>query len=195
MGRNRSISDQDILVHAREVFLESGASGSTKEIARRAGVSEATLFLRFPTKVTLFLSAMIPPKADVEALFKDLENLSMRTRLELIGHRLLAHFRSLIPTVMRLTMHPNINIRDIATSFDEPPYEGYCGALAEYLKRMKEKGLAEVDDPFGAAALFVSAIHGLALFELADMHGANQLDQAVEVFVQALWRGLEPGRN
>ena len=35
MGRPRTILDSEILAHAKAVFLEQGASGSTKAIARR----------------------------------------------------------------------------------------------------------------------------------------------------------------
>ncbi len=54
MARPRTISDQQIVDAAREVFLEHGFSATTAEIARRAGVSEGTLFKRFSSKEELF---------------------------------------------------------------------------------------------------------------------------------------------
>jgi AcrR family transcriptional regulator len=45
-ARNRA----RIVVAAMEVFAEQGLEASTAEIAQRAGVGEATLFRRFPTK-------------------------------------------------------------------------------------------------------------------------------------------------
>jgi AcrR family transcriptional regulator len=45
-ARNR----ERIVTAAAEVFAESGLDASTAEIAERAGVGEATLFRRFPTK-------------------------------------------------------------------------------------------------------------------------------------------------
>ena len=47
MGRPQTISNEDMLAAAREVFLKHGVFGSTKEIAQRAGISEAALFKRF----------------------------------------------------------------------------------------------------------------------------------------------------
>src|ERR1035438_5507653 len=53
MGRNKSISDDDLLAAARRVFVEQGYAASTREIARRAGVSEGLIFQRFQTKEDL----------------------------------------------------------------------------------------------------------------------------------------------
>jgi AcrR family transcriptional regulator len=57
-ARNR----QRILDAAVEVFAERGLEASTAEIAQRAGVGEATLFRRFPTKddlVTAIVQVML----------------------------------------------------------------------------------------------------------------------------------------
>jgi AcrR family transcriptional regulator len=48
-ARNR----ERIVAAAAEVFAESGLDASTAEIAQRAGVGDATLFRRFPTKLDL----------------------------------------------------------------------------------------------------------------------------------------------
>ncbi|WP_425860422.1 TetR/AcrR family transcriptional regulator [Arthrobacter sp. TWP1-1] len=55
--RNR----EAILVAARQVFAEDGSSASMNEIARRSGVSIATLFRRFPTRGQL-LAAVFTEK-------------------------------------------------------------------------------------------------------------------------------------
>jgi AcrR family transcriptional regulator len=50
--RNR----ERIIAAAIEVFAESGLEASTAEVAQRAGVGEATLFRRFPTKDDLIMA-------------------------------------------------------------------------------------------------------------------------------------------
>ncbi|MFT3866382.1 MAG: helix-turn-helix domain-containing protein [Solirubrobacterales bacterium] len=63
-ARNR----QRILDAAIEVFAERGLEASTAEIAARAGVGEATLFRRFPTKddlVTAIVQMMLEDAAGV----------------------------------------------------------------------------------------------------------------------------------
>jgi AcrR family transcriptional regulator len=47
-----------ILAAASDVFAERGLDASTAEIARRAGVGEATLFRRFPTKDDLIVAIL-----------------------------------------------------------------------------------------------------------------------------------------
>src|SRR5512138_22392 len=101
MGRHKVVADDQLLRHAREVFLKNGAFGSTKEIARRAGVSEATLFQRYPTKAALFLAAMVPPEVDVAGIVRaPTKRADPEGALTEIGRRMLVYFRSLIPTVM-----------------------------------------------------------------------------------------------
>ena len=73
MARPRSIDDSVILDAAREVFLELGFAGTTAEIARRAGVSEGSLFNRFGNKKQLFRAA-IAPRIEDAVWIADLES-------------------------------------------------------------------------------------------------------------------------
>lgn len=50
MARPVAIHDPTILDAAREVFLLRGAAATTAEVARRAGVSEGSIFKRYRTK-------------------------------------------------------------------------------------------------------------------------------------------------
>lgn len=193
MGRRKTIEDEQVLEHAREVFLKSGAFGSTKEIARRAGISEATLFQRYPTKAALFLAALVPPEVDVEAIVHaPTKRKDPQRVLTEIGRRMLAYFRSLIPTVMHLMTHPSIRMADVSAHFQGMPEHALAGALATYLRDVEARGEVKVNNPMAAASLLVSAIHSLAVFELMEMHGGQDLEHAVELFVKALWSGLDP---
>jgi len=58
-ARNRAL----IVAAAAEVFAERGLDASTAEIADRAGVGEATLFRRFPTKDDL-IAAIVAAKME-----------------------------------------------------------------------------------------------------------------------------------
>ncbi len=193
MGRHKSIGDEQLLRHAREVFLERGASGSTKEIARRAGLSEATLFQRFPTKAVLFLAAMVPPKVDAEGIVHaPTRRKDPRGALTEIGSRMFAYFRTLIPTVMHLLAHPSIRMEDVATHFRQNPSLVLTEALAGYLREGAVRGELKADNPSAAAGLLVAAIHSLAAFEVMEMHGGRDMEHAVPLFVAALWGGLDP---
>jgi AcrR family transcriptional regulator len=68
MGRPAVIRDEDILKAAREVFLARGLRATTPEVAKRAGISEASIFKHFKTKEALFRAAMQPELAFPEAI-------------------------------------------------------------------------------------------------------------------------------
>lgn len=128
MGRHRTIQDEQLLQYAREVFLKNGGFGSTKEIARRAGVSEATLFQRYPTKAELFLAAMIPQDVDIDDIIRSFANdADPRQVLTEIGHRILGYFRTLIPVIMHLITHPLISMADVTHHFKSMPAHDTAG--------------------------------------------------------------------
>ena len=63
-ARNR----ERIVAAATEVFAERGLEASTAEIAARAGVGEATLFRRFPTKEDLVTAIVAVQMEDAAAI-------------------------------------------------------------------------------------------------------------------------------
>ncbi|WP_426103474.1 TetR/AcrR family transcriptional regulator [Massilia sp. TSP1-1-2] len=192
MGRHKTVQDEQIRDLARAVFLEHGAVGSTKEIARRAGISEATLFQRYPTKAALFMAAMVPPVVDIDAIMgTGLAPQDVRSALVAIGHRMLAYFRQLIPVLLQLLTHPSINIADISSHFERSPPVALTEALADFLDQAGARGVIAKHDHLPAAGLFIAAIHSLPLFELMGVHGGNT-EQLIDGFVEALWRGMQP---
>jgi AcrR family transcriptional regulator len=60
MGRRRQVSDQEISVAAREVFLDRGPKAPVAMVAKKLGVSTATLFQRTGSKQQLMLMALQP---------------------------------------------------------------------------------------------------------------------------------------
>jgi len=193
MGRHKIIRDEQLLQYAREVFLESGAFGSTKEIARRAGVSEATLYQRYPTKAALFLAAMVPEQVDIDVVIHSFtKETDARLVLTEIGQRILAYFRTLIPVIMHLITNPSISMADVTSHFKSMPSQALAEALAAHMEEASSRGVVKVDNPLAAASLFVSAVHSLAVFELMEIHGGKNMDHAVKQFVEALWSGIAP---
>ena len=69
--RNR----ERILAAARDVFAERGLDAPLEAIARRAGVGQATLYRRFPTRQGLMVAAIGPKlAADTEATERALKD-------------------------------------------------------------------------------------------------------------------------
>ena len=63
MSRPRTISDEQLLEAARDVFLEHGPGASVGLIAQRLGVSHAALFQRVGSKEQLLLRSLLPERA------------------------------------------------------------------------------------------------------------------------------------
>lgn len=66
-ARNRDA----IIAAARPVFAEHGLNGPLDEIARRAGVGNATLYRHFPTREELVQAALLGPMAEYLAAAED----------------------------------------------------------------------------------------------------------------------------
>jgi AcrR family transcriptional regulator len=67
MGRRRQVSDREISVAAREVFLDRGPKAPVAMVAKKLGVSTATLFQRTGSKQQLMLMAFQPEGTAVTA--------------------------------------------------------------------------------------------------------------------------------
>src|ERR1039458_4836462 len=104
MGRNKTISDDDLLDVARRAFVEEGFAASTREIARRAGVSEGLIFQRFQTKEDLFFAAMIPPPADLNRLLHHPRSKG-RALIEKITFSMIDYFLDTLPVLLPPRSH------------------------------------------------------------------------------------------
>src|SRR5262245_18401677 len=68
MGRRRQVSDQQISVAAREGFLDRGPKAPVVMVAKKLGVSTATLFQRTGSKQQLMLMALQPETTAISEL-------------------------------------------------------------------------------------------------------------------------------
>src|SRR5262245_49808259 len=68
MGRQKTITADEVLRIARNLFRKQGHTVTTREIAHAAGISEAVLYQRFASKDELFFAAMHPRGPDLEQL-------------------------------------------------------------------------------------------------------------------------------
>jgi AcrR family transcriptional regulator len=193
MGRPRTISNEDMLTAAREVFLKHGVFGSTKEIARRAGISEAALFKRFSTKAQLFMAAMAPPTPGIDAIVARAAAMkSAREALHALSEAVLDYFRTAIPTILPLVSHPTFVAAELPRNFETSAATSLLRAVAIYLGNENARGRLRVKDPPAAAAVLVAALHSIALFEIMGFHGGTMPKAGVRSLIDALWHGLEP---
>jgi AcrR family transcriptional regulator len=193
MGRPKTISDEAMLGAAREVFLKHGVFGSTRDIARNAGISEAALFKRFSTKAQLFMAAMAPPSPGIGAFVeRALAGRSARGGLIEVAEAVLDYFRVAIPMILPLASHPSFFSTEQPRNFDTSAATALMDTLRDYLRREHQRGRMRCKDPTGAAALLVAALHSVALFEIMGFHGGTLPKSGVSAAIDALWNGLEP---
>jgi AcrR family transcriptional regulator len=191
MGRTKTVSDDDLLKVAREAFVEKGFAASTREIARRAGVSEGVLFQRFANKEDLFFAAMIPPAADVHQLF-DHPQAQGCELLEKITFAMLDYCRATLPVLLPLMLHPSFSFEVFAERHPDAPMLELRRQITLFMVQQKNAGRIGDVDP-GAAALVVwSTANSIAFFERLGAHHGRFGDEMVRKTVRCFWNGLAP---
>lgn len=196
MGRPKSISDEDLLAVARTEFLRKGAFGSTKEIARHAGISEAALFKRYPTKAQLFLAALVPPTPGLEPVLERAQAAkTARAGLHLVALAVLDYFRTAIPMILPMLTQRELGDTHLPRNFQTNPATTLLAAVARHYRTEAARGRLRTASPDAAASALVSAMHSIVLFEIMGFHGGAMPTTAIRALVDSLWDGLEPMAN
>lgn len=193
MGRPKSISDEDLLAVARTEFLRNGAFGSTKEIARRAGISEAALFKRYSTKAQLFLAALVPPTPGIEPVVARAQaSRTARAGVHMLAEAVLDYFRVAIPMILPMITQREFGDTSLPRNFQTNPATTLLATVASHYRAESARGRIRATDPDAAAAALVSAMHSVVLFEIMGFHGGTMPRTAIRAMVDAMWDGLEP---
>lgn len=193
MGRRKLVENDKLLAVAREVFVEKGIAASTREIARRAGVSEAVIYQRHPTKAHLFFAAMVPPALNVENLLAPLANdHGVREHLEEIALGMMEYFREVVPILLPLITHPSFDFEEYAHQHPDSPFGQMHRGLMEYLEAQRQRGNIAGENVAAAGLTLFAALHCLAILERLGAHGGRFDEAIIRAMVRALWAGLAP---
>jgi AcrR family transcriptional regulator len=191
MGRRKTISNEDVLASARQVFVERGFAGTTKEIARRAGVSEALLFQRYPTKADLFFAAMALPAVDLQAPFEK-PAADARQQTACITAALVDYFRDSMPVLIPLLSYPGFEFEAFARRHPGSPLDALRRGLMAFFARERGAGRIGPVDPGSAALLVFALAQSVAFFERMGAHDGRMPDIVLEQTIETLWRALAP---
>ena len=191
MGRQKTISDDEVLRVAREVFRAHGHTATTREIAEAVGVSEAVLYQRFGSKDELFFAAMHPRGPDIEALLGPPEpaedaHAYVRTVVVRMGR----YFVEVIPLALRVMTHPSFDHAMLARMPPGGPaslHEGLAERLSVFAR---QKQIAA--PPLVAARILVSLAHDWALGGVFTHAHAAQRERQLKEMVDLVWEGLRP---
>lgn len=191
MGRQKTISDADVLRVARDVFLAQGHTATTRAIAQAAGISEAVLYQRFGSKDELFFAAMHPGGGpDLEQLLgpgdpPDDAHAYLRTVVVRLGE----YYAEVIPLALHVMTHPSSDAARLAPARPGGPAVLQEG-LAERLASLARRRRLTTRSAAVTARLLVSLAHDWAL-RAALAHGTpGRHVRELQEMVDIVWEGL-----
>jgi AcrR family transcriptional regulator len=191
MARPPSISNKQILDAARAEFLAHGlAKASTVAIARRAGVSEGSIFNRFPTKDDLFRAARDDAQPPVLALDSYVGQGDLRQNLVRITVESIHFLNSFLPKLMLRWSERELG-----------PKANVCTRPREILRALTsffkaEKALGRVGgDPTIIARMYMGSVWNYCFMLAVAGDRALSVKIFAERLVAGLWQGIDPGRK
>lgn len=192
MSRPVTISNAQILDAARSLLLEEGVGVSTAAIARRAGVSEGTLFKRYASKDELVAAALAIPEP---AWLRKLESLpgtgTLKGNLIALSLEILEFYRQITPTVITIWSAHLAQGRPAGRK--APPVAG-IRAIARYFDREIELGRMRAGSTHVLARTLMGALHKQAFQEVLGVrdHDWPTPRAFVKELVELLWTGIAP---
>jgi AcrR family transcriptional regulator len=197
MGRTRKISDEDLLASARAAFIEGGFAVPTREVARRAGISEGVLFQRYATKAELFFAAMVLPAPRLgdlaePPLASPAQSATGDGRLCRLTAGLLDYFRQTLPVLLPLMSHPGFRFEEFARTHPGSPLDVLRRDLVAFFRREQQAGRIGPVDPGAAALVVLSLAQCIAFFEQVGAHGGRFPEEILGEAVRCLWDGVAP---
>jgi AcrR family transcriptional regulator len=198
--RRKEARPGEILEAALSVFAENGfAAANLTEIARRAGVSKAALYLYFETKEDLFRAAartLVAPNLTAigEALeasdvpFAELAPLLLTRAAAVLGD-------SRAGDVVKMVIGESRNFPDLARIWREDVVEQMLTLLARLIARAQTRGEVVAGDPrLFAFTLMGPLIMGALFGAVFGPDEAPDLASLVKQHAEAVVRGLTPPR-
>lgn len=188
-------TEDKIMDAAMELVVEKGYSDmTTLDIAKRAGVNEATLFRRFGSKKEIVLAALaqerwVPTLPDG---FSDGLGWELQADIE---YFLRQYCSQVTPQFVRLSIglrSPQIFAETKSHIMKVP--SSYMGVLVPYFTAMQKKGKCREGDPQSFALTLFSSALGFVFLQASFGKELSALEQDtfIRTTAQTLSQGLRP---
>jgi AcrR family transcriptional regulator len=192
MARTATITDQQIIEAAREVFLEFGFSAPSSEIARRAEVSEGTIFKRFRTKEDLFIAAVGLP--DGEMWFEKAEALigqgDLRQNLIELSLEIFSAAREVMPRIFMVISRGNAPMNH-PNGTDSPMNRAMDTLTRLFAAEIKLGRMRNINPEIAALLLLGALMHRVQLEVMFSRAVIDPFSLVTDV-IDAFWQGIEP---
>ncbi len=195
---------RQVLDAAEALFLEHGYEPvSMDAVARKAGVSKATLYAYFPSKDRLF--ATIVAERGMAHVLDDAayppDGSDIRAAMTEIGGRVLRFIlRPRTLRIYRIAVAESVRFPELGQAFYEAGPQRSCGRFETWLLRQEAAGLVALPDPLLAAQQFMALVRSCvflrATLEVPPTPDEAEIERtvasAVETWLRAYGRPLEP---
>jgi AcrR family transcriptional regulator len=188
------MTDEALLVLAREEFLEHGSRASTALIAERAGLSEAAIFKRFGSKTKLLELAIGEcMRADFSHTLPEI--VTERGLVE-IATKLHEHFERIVPMVLMVMMHMKGERPEELRGPNPGPMR--CARMfAKYFRAQIQAGHLRAINATVLAHSFTGTVWHLAFMRNALDEGARPTIAPATFlrdYISILWPGIKPAK-
>ncbi len=196
MGRHKTISDREVLEVARGAFRSQGYAVTGREIAKRAGVSEAVLYQRFESKDALFFAALAPTEPDLLEIFgpRGRQGDAFAWILTSVD-RMAAYFEDLLPLAIQMMMHPGSRLRSGGQSGPALCAERMEKELMIRLRSLRQAGAITSAPHQAVARLLIGIAHDWALHRALLSCCPARDRRPLAACVEVAWRGMAPGHR
>jgi AcrR family transcriptional regulator len=188
---------EQILTGAWSLFAQKGFRGTTtREIAKRLGISEALMFKYFPTKAALYRAIIEKRMNGSEEMLFPKEAIESQDDRQVFKSILayLLRKNTADPTFMRLLLYSALENHDLSRMFFNNQAMDHSRLLARYIeRRIKENGFREVDPLLTARAFIGMAIHYVMAQEIYGFKKFFHFpqDKVVDTLVDLFLNGLK----
>lgn len=183
-----------IIRSAATLFGEKGFSGTkTREIAARAGVSEALIFKHFPSKEDLY-AAILAEESPLPGLLNRIEALAEQRKdvevFTVIAETIVGGAPE--PNLMRLILFSALENHELSDMFFQNHIRHFYDVLASYIEQRIHDGAFQPVPPLVAARAFMGMlIYHRLLTVLFRVTVPQDPQDIVRTFVTVFMEGLQ----